>query len=189
VGIIPAGIPSEEAFGRPVIQGGAVIIQPVGIGSAEEFGTPALSLQIIPAGIGTEEKFGTPVITAGPVAIRPVGIPSEEVFGTPALIYNQDIIPGGIETEEDFGIPTLTRREGPEFSQIVLKLIEFSSILCEREMAALPLLARPMPYILAGPDLDALELLVNDSQIYEVTGECGAIVLWCADDMKEVVNA
>jgi len=104
--LIPTGIPSEEAFGTPIVTESVTLI-PTGIPSEEAFGTPVLVADgvLLPTGIPSEEVFGTPIVTG---ALLATGIPSEEAFGTPSITLTTLLLATGIPSEEAFGTPVLT---------------------------------------------------------------------------------
>ena len=67
--LAPTGIPSEEAFGTPIIE------------------LLTTTQTLYPSGISSEEAFGTPTIVAFALqTIELSGIPSEEAFGIPVLL-------------------------------------------------------------------------------------------------------
>jgi len=80
-GILPTGIPSQEAFGTPKLSD---TIHPTGITPADAFGTAKLSDTIHPTGITPADAFGHPSIPTN-VTTTPSGIMSAEFFGVPSV--------------------------------------------------------------------------------------------------------
>jgi len=95
--ILPTGIPSGEAWGAAVVQGGLVTldVDTGGIPTAEAFGTPivayAQSIEDV-GGIPTAEAVGTPTLTPGTAVLLPAGIPTGQAFGAPTIVPGLAVI-------------------------------------------------------------------------------------------------
>ena len=114
VSVIAVGISSGEAFGLATVSPGAVSILPASIPSQEAFGTPAVGQAIEVSGIISGEAFGTAVITTGPVSVIAVGISTSEAFGVCLVTTGAvSILPSGITTAEAFGIPSVSPGAAP----------------------------------------------------------------------------
>jgi hypothetical protein len=126
--IIPAGIPSDEAWGTSTILFDHAPIEPSGIPSGEAWGTPTVVLEhppIQPGGIPSGEAWGTPTLLHEHPTIGPSGIPSEEAWGNPTVVFDHPPIePSGIPSEEAWGNPTI-ESSGPA------QLIQVPEILSE----------------------------------------------------------
>lgn len=107
--ITPTGIATAEVFGAVEVDlQAAWLIMPASLPSAEAFGTPEVrNYGLAPASITSAEAFGAATVTVGPVDVGPSGIPSAEVFGT--LTIHQLVEPLGIPSVEAFGTPTIHR--------------------------------------------------------------------------------
>lgn len=105
--ITPAGIPSQESFGSPLVELSDKVLVPTGITSQEVVESPIVLNNMIlnPTSINSEEMFGVAAVQSGGVVLLPVGIASAAIVGTPALSYPQlVIVNAGIASQEMFGI-------------------------------------------------------------------------------------
>lgn len=104
----PTGIPSEEVVGTPTVKYDQTVTLGAGIPSSEVFGDPLIQIPrfINPAGIASAEAFGTPQFNMQ--IDDSTGIASSEAFGTPTITTgNVNIVGSGIASSEAFGTPTV----------------------------------------------------------------------------------
>lgn len=80
--LYPASIVSSEQVGLHRIR---MIVGPAGIPSEEAFGTPILPMIVVPS-IFSEEIFGVPTLNPGPTIVNANAGPPGETFGVPRLI-------------------------------------------------------------------------------------------------------
>ena len=112
---MPGGIATLEAFGAVTVTPGGVSILPASIPSAEAFGTAQLNLLLSAPGIETAEAFDAPSLHTG-VTMTVAGIDSLESFGNLTIQPGGVIIaPTGISSGELLGLLLI----GPRLAALV----------------------------------------------------------------------
>lgn len=126
----PTGIPTEEAFGSPLLVSAQVlsatgieseedfgvaeivsskVVSPSGIESGEAIGDPIVltSLFIYHESIDSAEIFGNALVLSGAISISVYSINSDEQFGDASVLGSTLVGPLSISSSEEFGLPEL----------------------------------------------------------------------------------